>query len=115
MFEFNFPAVTGLVTGIIAAVAGIIIIIFPTILNYLIGILMIIVHHLRHYSDDISEDSKLSSGGLFNSFRYLVSGYRLNNRRDYHTCHRCDCLDFPQDFELYFWSLFTDYWGYCYR
>jgi hypothetical protein len=41
MLEFSLPAVHGLTIGIIAIVAAIIIFIFPHILNYIIGILLI--------------------------------------------------------------------------
>ncbi len=41
MQQLGIPAINGLIIGIIAIVAGIVIIIFPHILNYLIGIFMI--------------------------------------------------------------------------
>ena len=36
MFQLSLPAINGLVTGIIAIIAGIVVMAFPKILNYLI-------------------------------------------------------------------------------
>jgi hypothetical protein len=42
MFAFGISSINGLVAGVIAAVAGFIVMIFPRILNYIIAVLMIL-------------------------------------------------------------------------
>jgi|GEM_PF-3944048 hypothetical protein len=130
--QFGLPAINGSAIGIIAILVGLIILIFPHILNYFVGGLLIVsggigivrrkcsswsyLHHNRDHCSCISSYRKLFSRHLSHIAGCVVYFCRL--QFDYWHCHhRCgDFRDvFPRYFELHFRNLSYRSRHYCNR